>query len=160
MTRAFPEALEFATGEYGPLLERMAALAATGKGWVNIRPVIAREDEPEPPGPLSIFGGAAHKVPTITWMPGKHGADGVARPTTVGLQQSSGPRVVARLRDLGLPMPDGWKVTQDHPRRGLVAKVPAGDPDEPALAWLIRAATVVCAVPTTGRWAASVHPGS
>jgi len=160
VSRTFPEPLEFPTGEYDELLDRMAALSLAGKGWVNIRPVIERENEPEPPGPLSIFGGAAHQVPTITWMPGKRGADGTARPTTVGLQQSTGPRVVRRLRDLGLPLPDGWKVTQDHPRRGVVAKVPADDPDRVALDWLIRAATVVCAVPTTGRWSASVHRGA
>lgn len=159
MTRARPEELDFTPGEVDELLDRMAKIKAEGIGWVNLRPVIDPEDEPPAPGPLAIFGGSPHKVPVATWIPGKHAPDGSVKPTTVGLQHSSGPRVVARLRDLGLPLPDGWKVTQDHPRRGLVARLAADSSDAEAVEWLVRAGTALCAVPATGRWRASLHAG-
>jgi hypothetical protein len=67
--------------------------------------------------------------------------------------------VAWKLRDLGLPLPEGWRITQDHPRRGLVAQVPAAADDHAVIDWLLRAAQAVCAVPSTGRWIASVYPG-
>ena len=79
--------------------------------------------------------------------------------TTVGLQHASGPRVAWRLRDLGLPVPEGWRVTQDHPRRGLVAEVPADADNRAVIDWLLRSAAAVCQVESTGRWEAAVHPG-
>ena len=160
MTRVRPEQVEFVPGQYDELLARMSAMAATGAGWVNLRPIVEHQHQPDPPGPFAIFGGSAHKIPTVTWVPGKRSADGTVKRTTVGLQHSSGPRVVARLRELGLAMPDGWRVTQDHPRRGLVALVPADADDAVTVDWLVRAATVVCAVPVTGRWSGSFHGGS
>ena len=77
----------------------------------------------------------------------------------MGLQHATGPRVAWRLRDLGQPLPEGWKVTQDHPRRGLVAEVPFDADNRLVIDWLLRAATVVCQVPMTGRWEARVHQG-
>jgi predicted phage tail protein len=56
-------------------------------------------------------------------------------------------------------LPDGWRITQDHPRRGLVAQVPADADDRAVMDWLLGAAVLVCAVPVTGRWTASVHAG-
>ena len=159
MTRARPEELEFVPGDLGDLLARLAEIKASGTGWVNLRPVIDREDEPPPPGPLAIFGGSPHKVPLATWAPGTRAPNGTVRPTAVGLQHSSGPRVVARLRGLGLPLPEGWRVTQDHPRRGLVARLSTESSDAEAVDWLVRAGTALCAVPATGRWRASMHSG-
>jgi hypothetical protein len=37
--------------------------------------------------------------------------------------------------------------------------VPAGADDGEVIDWLLRAATLVCTVPSTGRWIASVHAG-
>lgn len=157
MSRARPELIELVPGEYGSLLLRMDKLATAGSGWMNFRPVIAQEHQPDPPGPFAIFGGSAHKVPTATWVPGKHVADGTVKQTTVGLQHSSGPRVVARLRELELPLPEEWRVSQDHPRRGLVVWVPADADNAVTLDWLVKAASAVCAVPTTGRWSVSLY---
>jgi hypothetical protein len=50
-------------------------------------------------------------------------------------------------------------VTQDHPRRGLVAEVPADADNAAVIDWLLQAATAVCQVEATGRWRAAVHPG-
>ncbi|HEX4245601.1 MAG TPA: hypothetical protein VHY77_08545, partial [Acidimicrobiales bacterium] len=121
MTRSRPEEIEFLPHQLGPVLKQMAARAGAASGWINIRPIIEAENEPPPPGPLAIFGGSVHKIPTATWMPGKVERSGSIGATRIGLQHAGGPRVVARLRDLGLPLPVGWRVVQDHPRRGLVA---------------------------------------
>jgi hypothetical protein len=56
-------------------------------------------------------------------------------------------------------VPEGWKVTQDHPRRGLVAEVPADADNRTVVDWLLRAAAAVCQIPSTGRWQAAVHAG-
>lgn len=160
MTRSRPEEIEFLPDQLGPVLTRMDVLASAASGWINVRPVIAAEHEPPPRGPLSIFGGSIHKVPTATWMPGKAERSGSVGPTRVGLQHAGGPRVVAKLRELGLALPEGWRVVQDHPRRGLVAKLPAGADDAEVLGWLIRAAAALCTVPSTGRWRAEVFEGT
>ncbi|MHB1712055.1 MAG: hypothetical protein ACYCV7_11735 [Acidimicrobiales bacterium] len=154
-----PDELEFAVGELAMLWPRAAALRASGAGWVNLQPVIRQEDEPPPPGMFAIFGGSTHQVPLATWVPGKRSPGGTTKPTTVGLQHGAGPRVARKLGVLGLPLPDGWKVTQDHPRRGLVAELSTGCNDEEAIDWLVRAGTALCVVPSTGRWRASFYPG-
>ncbi len=159
MTRVRPVELDFVAYDDPELLARMAEVSATRTGWINVQPLIDEEHEPPEPGPFAFLGGSTHKVPTVTWMPGKLAADGTAKPTTVGLQHAAGPRVAWTLRDAGLPLPDGWRVTQDHPRRGLVASVPPDADDASVIDWLLRAATFVCTVPTTGRWTASVHAG-
>jgi hypothetical protein len=159
MTRARPLELGFVAHDDPELLARMDEVVAAGTGWINVDPVIEEEDEPPPPGPFAFLGGSTHHVPTITWLPGKRAPNGTVKPTTVGLQHASGTRAAARLRDLGCPLLEGWRVTQDHPRRGLVIQVPAGSDNAAVMGWLLRAATLLCQVPSTGRWTASVHAG-
>jgi hypothetical protein len=159
MTLPAGEQLELEVGEYDQVAGRISALEAAGSGWVNLRPIIAEEHLPDPPGFFAIFGNSAHRVPTGTWLAGKRLPDGTAKRSTVGLQHSTGPRLARRLTELGLPLPEGWVITQDHPRRGLVAKLPDGASSLDTVEWLVRAGTVVCAVPVTGRWSADVHAG-
>ena len=159
MTRARPHELEFGSAEDAELLGQAAEVQARGTGWINIEPVIDQEYEPAPPGPFAFLGGSTHKVPTATWMPGRLQPGSAAKPTTVGLQHAAGPHVARTLRDLGLPLPGGWRITQDHPRRGLVALVPADADNQAVMGWLLEACTATCTVPTTGRWRASVHAG-
>ncbi len=159
MTRARPVEFRFAAPDEPELLARMADVSAARTGWINLQPLVDEEHEPPEPGPFAFLGGSTHKVPVATWMPGRLAADGTAKPTTVGLQHAAGPRLAAKLRDAGLPLPDGWRITQDHPRRGLVALVPADADDAMVMAWLLEAATFASTVPTTGRWTASVHAG-
>jgi hypothetical protein len=159
MTRSRPRELEFVAQNDPELLSSMNSVELGRTGWINIEPVIEEENLPPEPGPFAFLGGSTHKVPTITWMPGKLGSNGTAKPTTVGLQHAAGPRIAWKLRDVGLPLPEGWRISQDHPRRGLVALVPADADNEAVIDWLLRAATFACTVPTTGRWRASVHTG-
>ncbi len=159
MTRARPVELEFVAPDDPELLARMSEVAASGTGWINVKPVVDEEHVPPAPGPFAFLGGSTHQVPTVTWMPGRRAGNGVRKPTTVGLQHAAGPRIAWKLRDIGMPLPEGWRVTQDHPRRGLVALVPADADDRDVMGWLLAAATFACAVPTTGRWTASIHAG-
>ncbi len=158
MSRSRPVELEFLAHDDPELLARMATVQAGGTGWINVEPVIEEQHEPPPPGPFAFLGGSTHKIPVVTWMPGRTQAGG-PKPTTVGLQHASGPRLAWRLRDLGHPVPEGWRVTQDHPRRGMVATVPATADNRAVIDWLLRAAAAVCQVPSTGRWLASIHAG-
>jgi hypothetical protein len=159
MTRGRPLEIEFSAPDDPELLAYMAEASSSGTGWINLEPVIDEEHEPPQPGPFAFLGGSTHKVPTATWLPGKRNPDATMKPTTIGLQHASGPRVARRLFDLGCPLPDGWRITQDHPRRGLVAVGPADTDHRQVIEWLLRAATLVCTVPSTGRWIASVHAG-
>ena len=159
MSRTRPTLLAFRAHDDADLLAGMASIRASGSGWINIEPVIEEENVPPEPGPFAFLGGSTHKVPVATWMPAKRQVDKASKPTTVGLQHASGPRVRWRLRDMGLPVPEGWKVTQDHPRRGLVVEVPADADDEAVVGWLLQAAAALCQVPSTDRWEAAVHTG-
>ncbi len=100
MSRSRPVELEFAAHDDPELLARMATVQAGGTGWINLEPVIEEEHEPPAPGPFAFLGGSTHKVPVVTWIPGRMQAGGPAKPTTVGLQHASGPRLAWRLRDL------------------------------------------------------------
>lgn len=159
MTRARPVELEFTEHDDPGLVAHMRAVSAARTGWINVTPVIDEEDAPPAPGPFSFLGGSTHRVPTATWMPGRRVGNGTVKPTTIGLQHATGPHLTWKLHDAGLPVPEGWRVTQDHPRRGLVAQVPADADDVAVMGWLLAAASFACGVPTTGRWTAAVHAG-
>jgi hypothetical protein len=159
VTRSRPTEFGFVAHDDVELLAQMSMVQLGGTGWINIEPVIDDEHRPPPPGPFAFLGGSTHLVPMVTWMPGRSAGDRSARATTVGLQHASGPHVAWRLRDLGHPVPEGWRVTQDHPRRGLVAEVPADADNRAVIGWLLQAATLVSQVEMTGRWTAAVHAG-
>ncbi|MBV8463939.1 MAG: hypothetical protein JO368_11625 [Acidimicrobiales bacterium] len=160
MPRSRPTEIEFVDVDDARLLAAAAALTDRGEGWINLEPIVDEEHQPMQAGPFAFLAGPSHDIPTVTWMPGRHQPGGETKPTTVGLQHAAGPRVARTLAASGLPLPEQWRVTQDHPRRGLVASVPAAVADpRSVLEWLLRAAASVCTVTTTGRWRAAVHDG-
>jgi hypothetical protein len=159
VTRSRPVEIEFGSPTDPELFGHLVAVKAGGTGWINMEPIIEEEYEPPGPGPFAFLGGSTHKVPTITWKPARPTDTGVARPTEIGIQHAAGPHLTWTLRDLGLLLPEGWRLRQDHPRRGLVADVPPDADDQAVVAWLLQAATAACTVPTTGRWRASVFAG-
>jgi hypothetical protein len=146
-----PEQIDFATDNRTAVLAGMDQLAESGKGWINLSPALA-EDE-EPPARSSTFGlfsGRGPDVPLCTWVPGT--------PTQVGIQHGAGTKAVEVLRNLGEPVPDGWRVTQDHSRRGLVVLIPDGTSNEQVLGWLLRAGTALAAhLKLAGWWRAAIY---
>lgn len=54
-------------------------------------------------------------------------------------------------------MPEGWRVVQDNPRRGLVVQVPETAAHTTVLDWLLRAAAELTTVDLTGTWRARIH---
>nr|MDQ6946220.1 hypothetical protein [Actinomycetota bacterium] len=138
------------------LVARMERMAVARDGWVNIEPVLPDGVEPPRQGLLGFLGARGPEALLATWVPGKARREGF-EPTTVGLQHSAGKRVVARLAESGLAMPEGWRVTQDHRARGVVATVDDGADLDEVAAWLIGAAERVATTPLTGRWQATFY---
>ncbi len=161
MPRPPTETLEFLRTEPDELVSRMAAMAAERRGWVNLSPVVQEDDEGgagavRSAGLFGLFGGSGPPVPLCTWTPGEARRRGV-EPASVGLQHAAGPKVVRRLAEVGAPVPDGWTVGQDHPRRGLVVHPPAAVGPEAVLRWLLGAGEALCVLPVTGWWRAAVY---
>jgi hypothetical protein len=148
---------EFDPADLSRLLEVMAWLAAHRDGWLNLLPGVDTPTEPvEAPGLFAIFGSAQAPVSMCTWMPpgrGRHALDEV----TVGIMHPRGKRVVPELEAAGLAVPPGWRVWGDHPRRGLVVRIPTTAADREVLGWALAVGGRLCAVPTTGSWEAEVY---
>lgn len=148
------EAVEFTPPDVGAVVEWMAVLSSAGDGWVNLLPGVPEDAVEEPPRTVftAIFGSARPPVTMCTWMPARHG-----QPPTVGVSHPGDGRAVPQLVAAGIPLPHGWRLRQDHVRRGLVAETaPDADPAG-VLDWLLRAGELLARVPLTGTWQARVH---
>lgn len=135
------QVITFSPDDPGDVLDAVAHLG--DRGWVNVRPEV--DDPPDPPSRGwfgSVFGSRGPVVPLATWHPGERSA---------GVQHDTGSRLARRV-----DVPAGWRVVQDHPRRGLVLRVPAGVVDADVLAWLVAVGTDLCPVPGSGRWIAEI----
>jgi hypothetical protein len=151
--------VEFLRTEPDAVVRHMERLEAAHRGWINLRPQVRDEDEVEEPRP-SLFGPVSGPaVPLCTWTPGEERRRGGVGPSSIGVQHAAGPKAARRLAELGAPVPDGWQVVQDHPRRGLVVRPPVGEPPAEVLAWLLWAGQWLCATATTGWWKAAVYEG-
>jgi hypothetical protein len=159
VTRGPSETLEFLRSEPAPVVERMSTMAAEHRGWVNLRPLVHEEDQasaPRPPGLFGVFSGAGPPVPLCTWTPGEVRRRSI-EPASVGVQHAAGPKVVRRLEELGAPpVPDGWVVSQDHSKRGLVVHPAAEAPLEVVLEWLLHVGEALCLPPVSGWWYAAL----
>ncbi|HET6949278.1 MAG TPA: hypothetical protein VFI47_02825 [Acidimicrobiales bacterium] len=148
-----PVVVEFPEERRAAVVERMARMAAAGAGWVNVSPGLDVDVPPPPPSGLgALFSGRGPTVPLGTWTPA-HGRS----PATIGIQHGQGPRAVRTLGERGVPVPAGWRVTQDNPRRGLIVQPSTGSTGEAldeVLAWLLTATGALCPVRRTGEWRA------
>jgi hypothetical protein len=54
-------------------------------------------------------------------------------------------------------VPDGWRVRQDHARRGLLLQTPVAAAETEVVDWSVRAGTALCRAEMTGRWRAVVY---
>lgn len=134
----------------------MDLVAGSRGGWINFHPRIDEDTEvPQESSLFGIFSASGPAVPICTWMPGKSRGER-REAVSIGVQHATGPRAVARLGSAGIEVPAGWRVRQDHPRRGLVVMVPAEQDHESTLSWLLRAGAALSVVPLTGAWRAAV----
>ena len=145
----------FSVEDPSPIVERMAELAG-GSGWMVLDAAVAEDDLPPPASFGGLFAGRGPAVPELSWVPGEPGGRR-REPLSVGIRHAAGPKAKLRLADAGVPVPEGWYVIQDSPRRGLVAQVPDTSTDAEVLDWLLRAAAVLATVPLSGDWRARIH---
>jgi hypothetical protein len=153
-----PEVIEFGDDDRGAVLARMEELVGGG-GWINLRPVL--DPDVLPPRGSALFGIFSSRgpiVPLATWTPA-----GLSKRETyvsLGLQHGTGTKAAARLHDRGVPVADTWRVLRDSPKGGLVIGVPAADPNDDVLDWLLRAGRALAPIDNRGRWVALIHrPG-
>jgi hypothetical protein len=157
--RAQPKVFTFLPEEPAEVLAEMDLLGAAHLGWINFFPQVSEDDEPDAAGGFGgFFSASGPEVPICTWVAGKAGRKGIER-DSVGIEHATGTKAVARLATLGVPLPDGWRWVQDHPRRGLVVRVPLGVTHAEQLTWLLEAAAALSKVRLTGRWEARVRAG-
>jgi len=152
-----PELVEFTADDRAPIVTVMRSLMHDRDGWVNAQPALYPDDLPDPSPVLTrVFSPRGPEVPLATWVPGARRRGGRAEPVSVGLQHHAGPKAMHRLRDLGHPVPSGWRMLADHPRRGLVLEAPAEEDPDVALVWLIRAADLLTEIELPAMWHAGV----
>ncbi len=150
--------IEFVPPDVAGVAHELVTLRAAGSGWINLMPGIDEDAvDIDPPGGLfAFFGNNAPPVTMATVIPPKRDrrdTEGM----TVGLMHPTGAKAVARLAEVGLVLPEGWVVRQDHVRRGLLVRTPVSAPESDVITWCVRAGTALCRAEMTGRWRAVVY---
>jgi hypothetical protein len=92
----------------------------------------------------------------VTYLPPGNGRRDHAH-QTVGLLHPIGKKALPLLHEAGVEWPAGWRVRQDHVRRGMVVEVPAAADHAQVLEWALAAGTALCVERMTGTWRADVH---
>ncbi|MGA3354235.1 MAG: hypothetical protein ABSD85_13780 [Acidimicrobiales bacterium] len=148
---------EFSIDELTPIVRWMARLAGAADGWINLVPKLTDDEErPTSLGFFALFGGGSSGVTMCTWIPGSHNHRGPVRPS-LGISHVTGHRAARELYLLAIPIPQTWLVEQDHPRRGLVLRLPYDEPHERVLVWALQAAGVLSARGPIERWRADIY---
>jgi len=153
-----PEEIEVTAAEPGPAVEALRELVAAPGGWMNLKPEVSEDDAVAvtPSAIGAMFRTAGPPIPQVTFMAPTEGRRG-RKPAQLGISHGVAAMVVRRLAADGMALPEGWKVVQDHVRRGLIVRLADPFDEAEAVDWAIRAATAMCPIPTTGRWLAEVH---
>jgi len=157
MPRREVQRIEFRPTDAQAVLDAMAVIAGASDGWMNILPGVEPEDEPDQPTGLSaLLAPRTAGVVMSTWAPPattRRGHEGA----TIGIMHSKGRFAARQLAGLGVPLPEGWVVRQDHARRGLIVTASADASDSDMLDWMIAATTALCSLTLTGDWAAQIY---
>lgn len=142
------------------LLAALTTLVADESGWVNVAPLLAREDLPPRHLITALFSAKGPLLPVATFVPGTRGRAGQVGPSSLGLQHPEGRKVAAVLRARGVTPPDGYRVVSDNPRRGLVLEAQGPGELAEVADWLLVATGAVCPSDFDGWWRAMVFRGS
>lgn len=161
--QAPPDIVEFDANHPVALVREIEGLIRDRKGWVNFQAIIDDQVVDPPPARAGVFGWFSSKgpsAPICTWVPGQIERRGGIGADQIGIQHPGGPRAVATLRDNGLPLPEHWRRTADHPKRGLVLTSMATTSEadaKPMVEWIIRASRILAKHPLPDIWGAMVH---
>jgi hypothetical protein len=136
------------------LVAVMREVDAAGRGWINLSPDVDPADLPPAPGPFRLFSAVGPPVPLCTWTPPDRRK--AAPHALIGIQHGRGTRVAGPLAEVGITIPDSWRVVQDQPKKGLVVAVPAGAELDGVLQWLFRAGAALCPLPYS-MWVAAIY---
>jgi hypothetical protein len=149
------EQITFSATALDGVVIRMARLSESADGWINLIPDPTEDDSPVALGFFSLFGGGSSGVTMGTWIPPGHDRRGPT-PARVGITHLTGHRAAGRLAELGVAIPEQWRIEQDHPRRGLVLLLPPGEAHEAVLRWTLRAIGSL-STDAPGNWRADVY---
>lgn len=154
------EQLLFRPDDPGEVLSFMDRVEAEGEGWINLSPLPEEGTAPTRqrwlPHLFDLLLDAGPDIPVCTWVPAKRARRGLEM-ASIGIQHPSGQRALNRLHQAGLDPPSGWRLVQDHPRRGLVLSAPAGADHRVIVEWLVRAGDFLALGPPAPSWLATVH---
>jgi len=150
------ERVDFSAEALTPVLAYMARLAEAGDGWINLIPRITDENErPTSLGFWTLFSGGGTGITMCTWIPAGQDRRG-SKGSSLGISHVTGRRAVAQLA-LAVPIPETWVVEQDHPRRGLVLRLPTKETHEEVLEWALRAVAALTPGRPIRRWRADIY---
>ena len=150
--------IEFTPDDIGAVVEHVGGLIERGAGWLNIEPIVGEVAMDEirrsaAPAIVRVFSGRGGKIPFGTFVPGDNRKAAMGQ---VGLEHSAGPRGLQQLRDAGVVLPAGWRMRQDHGKRGIVCVVPRDEEPAVIVRWILDAARQLCEIDLTGWWTAVV----
>jgi hypothetical protein len=146
-----PSLISFERHDVAPLARAVEQVLRRGRGWLNVQPDLDGVD-PRAVSRPSIFSGRGRTIPLGTFVP----ASGSGMEHEWGMEHGAGKHAVQQLRDAGLTFPDGARLVQDHPRRGLVLAIPVSTSPTAIAELLVGAATQLTVVPVGDRWIAEV----
>jgi hypothetical protein len=158
-TRRETDTFEFNPAQTDRVDRYLAHLTEAGQGWINLMPGLEEEDDGPTTVPAGAFALFTSRQPPVTMgtlmpaRPNRRTTDGV----TVGLLHPTGNKAAQRLVDAGVALPDGWRVRQDHARRGLVVLARYGESEAVIVRWTVQAGTALCRKEMTGEWQAVVY---
>ena len=136
----------------------MATFTERGRGWINVQPEVPPDAAPAHRSALSqLFRRNSPEAALGTWMPPS--TDSPDEPQNLGVQHALGERIAPHLADWNVALGASWQRLQDSPRRGLLVAVPASEPHDVVLRWLLDVVLIATRPETTGRWHVAVYVG-
>ena len=149
--------INFFRHEPEELLDHMesAAVRGDGKTWLNLRPWVEQENLPNNSLLIKMFSAKGPEIPLGTWIPASPRAK-KPEPARVGLSHSGGRNAASQLVELGVVLPGGWNMLQDHTKRGLIFEVADGEQMDVVLEFVLSAASVLSGVRIDNRWIADL----